>query len=498
MSPSAIVERAIATPQRWPVRWRLAAVSAMLTLIILVGFAAVVGRLTANKLENDFRDDLRSTAGQLAFEFQVAGGPGAPGPLHVPDFGGGMAPADESAIRVVTESGEVIKTTPGAPDLGPPTGDIQQVGSYEVASAPIQTSTLSSPAVFVQYARDHNDLQTTIDRLWLFLAAGVFVGTVLAYLAGLTVAVRAMRPISSLTAAAREIASTGDPSGKMPTLTSDDEVAELGRTLEDMLRSLDQARSETEQAMKRQREFVADASHELRTPLTSILANLELLEASLEKVGPEEDRAAVDSALRSSHRMSRLVSDLLLLARADAGRVSARQECDLAEVTAGAIAEVRPVAGEHELVLETAEPVAVEGNPDELHRMVANLLENAVRHTPDGTRVTVTVTREDGWARLDVCDDGPGIPPGMEAQVFARFVRGTGPSDRAGGDGTGLGLAIVEAVATSHGGEAEAGSSPHGGARFTVRLPALDVAHPPPARVTDPPASARPAPSRDA
>jgi signal transduction histidine kinase len=460
----------------------------MLTLIILVGFAAVVGRLTANKLENDFRDDLRATASEIALKIELAR---ASGSLDVQGLRPLMSEGDH--FRVVDSTGrELDPVAPHSPDLGPPDPEeIRSVGPYEVATAEITTGQVGFP-LFVQYAQNHEDVQTTIDRLWLFLAAGVFVGTVLAYLAGLAVAVRAMRPISSLTAAAREIASTGDPSGKMPTLTSDDEVAELGRTLEDMLRSLDQARSETEQAMKRQREFVADASHELRTPLTSILANLELLEASLEKVGPEEDRAAVDSALRSSHRMSRLVSDLLLLARADAGRVSARQECDLAEVTAGAIAEVRPVAGEHELVLETAEPVAVEGNPDELHRMVANLLENAVRHTPDGTRVTITVTREDGWARLDVCDDGPGIPPGMEEQVFGRFVRGTGPADRAAGDGTGLGLAIVEAVATSHGGEAEAGSSPHGGARFTVRLPALDVVHPRPAQVADQRPSAKP------
>jgi two-component system OmpR family sensor kinase len=142
--------------------------------------------------------------------------------------------------------------------------------------------------------------------------------------------------------------------------------------------------------------------------------------------------------------------------------------------------------------------VVVEGNPDELHRMVANLLDNAVRHTPDSTRVTITVTREDGWARLDVCDDGPGIPPGMEKQVFGRFVRSTGPADRAAGDGTGLGLAIVEAVAASHGGEAEGGSSPHGGARFTVRLPALDSVPPRTERAADQAPSARPAPSRDA
>jgi two-component system, OmpR family, sensor kinase len=494
MSASAIVERAIATPQRWPVRWRLAAVSAMLTLIILVGFAAVVGRLTENKLESDFRDDLRNTASNIALKIDLAQASGAPSVQ-------GLEPlmSDDDHFRVVDSAGRELKRgAPDSPDFGPPDPEeIRSVGPYEVATEEITTAQFGFP-LFVQYAQNHEDVQTTIDRLWLFLAAGVLVGTVLAYLAGLAVAVRAMRPISSLTAAAREIASTGDPSGKMPTLTSDDEVAELGRTLEDMLRSLDEARSETEHAMQRQREFVADASHELRTPLTSILANLELLQASLEKVAPGEDRAAVDSALRSSHRMSRLVSDLLLLARADAGRVSARQECDLGEVTAGAIAEVRPMAGEHELVLDTAEPVAVKGNPDELHRMVANLLDNAVRHTPDGTRVTITVTREDGWARLDVCDDGPGIPPGMEKQVFGRFVRGIGPADRVGGDGTGLGLAIVEAVAASHGGEAEAGSSPHGGARFTVRLPALDSVPARPVRAADQAPSARPAPSRDA
>ena len=106
----------------------------------------------------------------------------------------------------------------------------------------------------------------------------------------------------------------------MPAPKTDDEVGELARTLEQMLRSLDAARTEREEAMKKQREFVADASHELRTPLTSILANLELLQASLREPGRDEDQAMIDSALRSSQRMSRLVADLLLLARADAGQ----------------------------------------------------------------------------------------------------------------------------------------------------------------------------------
>lgn len=469
-SASAILERALSAPRRWPVRWRLAAVSAALTLVILLVFAAVVGRLTSNRLESDFRNDLRGTAGQLAFEVQVSSSGLGPGAEQL-DLSG-VAMPDRAHVRVVSGSGDVYGQTQNAPDLGPPQGGIHKLGSYEVATAPVPTSRLGFPTLYVQYARDHADLQATIDRLWLFLGGGVLVGTVLAYLAGLAVAGRAMRPISSLTAAAREITSTRDPSRRIPNPGTDDEVGELAQTLDDMLRALDDARSETQQAMHRQREFVADASHELRTPLTSILANLELLQTALERGGADEDRAAVTSALRSSQRMRTLVADLLLLARADAGRTSARRECDLTEIAAAAIAEVLPVAGGRELSLHPAEHAPVQGNPDELHRLVLNLLDNAVTHTPEGTEITVSVKRDDGYAVLEVCDDGPGIPQGMEDQVFGRFVRGMGPADQAAGDGTGLGLSIVEAVATSHGGTARAGSSERGGARFAINLPA--------------------------
>jgi signal transduction histidine kinase len=245
-----------------------------------------------------------------------------------------------------------------------------------------------------------------------------------------------------------------------------------------MLRSLDAARAEREEAMKKQREFVADASHELRTPLTSILANLELLQERLEELGHRgEEEEMVTSALRSSRRMSRLVSDLLLLARADAGRTGARRECDLARVAAAAVSEVRPVANGRRLTVAGDGPVPVEGNPDELHRLALNLLDNGLRHTPEGTEITVSIARRNGDAVLEISDDGPGLPSGMEDQVFSRFVRGDGPADQTSDSGTGLGLAIVKAVATSHGGEVDAGASAAGGARFTVRLPS-PLSHP--------------------
>ena len=295
----------------------------------------------------------------------------------------------------------------------------------------------------------------------------------LALLAGLAVADRAMRPIKALTGLARQITNTRDPSKRIPAPASDDEVGELARTMDGMLQALDNARSEREQALERQREFVADASHELRTPLTSIQANLQLLQA--EGSGSDDDQHAIDSALSSTKRMSGLVSDLLLLARADAGRRAARTDIDLARIAAGALDEVRPLAGERRLESHLEEPLPMNGNPDELHRMVRNLLENAVRHTPEKTTVELTARRDADEALLEVLDDGPGIPAGIEEQVFDRFVRGDGPADTVGGGGSGLGLAIVRAVAQSHGGSVDAGRSTYGGARFSIRLP-LDLA----------------------
>jgi two-component system OmpR family sensor kinase len=461
------VRRNLARPSRWPVTWRLGAVSAALTFLILVVFALIVGRLVADRLTDDFHDELKTSANALAFEIQAsATGIG----LRAPNLDE-VALADRAEARVVDENGEPMIETGGVSDLGPPEPGVREVGDMLVASAPVTTSQLGAPAVYVQYARNRSDLDSTIDRMWLFLATGVLVGTVLAAVAGLVVARRAMRPIAALTGAAREIAATRDPSRRVPRPVADDEVGELAATLDQMLRALDDARTEREQAMQAQRDFVADASHELRTPLTSTLANLELLEASLEESGRSDDAEATASALRSSRRMSRLVSDLLLLARADAGREGARIECDLAVIATAAVAEVEPVSGEHLLSVSGDETVPVMGNPDELHRLVVNLIDNALIHTPPATPVRVRVTREGDEAVLVVEDDGPGIPEELRDQVFGRFVRGSGPADQAPGGGTGLGLAIVRSVAGAHRGSVEAGSAGSGGARLTVRMP---------------------------
>jgi len=464
--------RRLLNPGTWPVRWRLALASAGLTMAILLIFAAVIGHLAGQRVRSDFNRELKDAVGSLAREVRIQDTLTASLITREPNLDDFVQPND-AAVRIFDSSGILIDQSSGAPNLGPPIPGIREIRNLRVATAALQSAQTGRVAGYVEYARSEELIDSTIRKLWLFIAAGVLGGTLLATLAGLAIANRAMRPIASLTATARKIAATRDPSRRMPQPSVHDEVGELASTLDEMLGALDAAQTERERAMQQQREFVADASHELRTPLTSVIANLELLQASLTEARQSDDREMADSALRSSRRMSRLVADLLMLARADAGRFGERKLCDLGEIAEHAAAEVAPVALDHRLSVENGQPIPVEGNADELHRMVVNLLDNAVRHTPPGSNIELRLERDGGRgeALIEVADDGPGIPADQRGQVFERFVRGNGPADTAAVQGTGLGLAIVRAVARSHGGEVEADQSSLGGALFRVHLP---------------------------
>jgi signal transduction histidine kinase len=461
---------------RLPIRSRLAGVSALLTFTILCAFALVVGSLTVHRIRTNFDREVAVSGDNVASLLQ----PEAKG-SYIEGFKvvinqaelDRVAESEDAVIRIMNESGTLLATTNKNARLG--LSSEADVGGYRVHTSLVAINGPVGGAIVVQYGRRLSDLDATIARVELLLVLGVLAGTFLALLAGIAIARRAMAPIAQLTSTAEQIARTRDPSLRMPEPTADDEVTELAHTLGGMLRELDAAHAETEQALARQRQFVADASHELRTPLTSVLANLELLSESLR--GDEAEAAR--SALRSSRRMRRLVADLLLLARSDVGRVVAREPCDLAQVVVEAAAELGPVSDTHEISID-ARPVVVQAARDELHRLALNLIENALRHTPPGTEIRVsTGTTAQGQARLPageayliVEDDGPGVPEQMADSLFERFVRGAG--DRGGSFG--LGLAIVRAVAESHGGSVALEQTHPGGerpgARFVVSLPA--------------------------
>jgi two-component system, OmpR family, sensor kinase len=467
-------QRASAAFDRLPIRVRLAGVSALLTFVILCAFAIGIGSFTVHRVRSDFNRQVADTANQLPSQLniKVAGSSQNRSVTIEPALAAYAAPADHAVVRIFTLGGTVVAQEPSrAPSLGTPSAQPKTVNGYRVISRVgiVREAGSEEPIgqVIIQYGRRISDTEATVARVELFLLVGVLLGTGLAGFAGIMIARRAMAPIAELTSSAEEIARTRDPSRSVPQPEADDEVGELARTLEGMLRELDAARAETESMLARQRRFVADASHELRTPLTSVLANLELLAESLDG----DQGEAARSALRSSRRMRRLVADLLLLARTDVGRVVPREPCDLAQIVVEAAAELGPVSERHQIVLD-AHPAVIEAARDELHRLTINLIENALRHTPPGTQIRVSTSSGAGRVTLVVEDEGPGVPPELAPTLFERFVRGAG--DRGGSFG--LGLAIVKAVAESHGGGVVLETPRNGrGARFVVTLPAASA-----------------------
>jgi signal transduction histidine kinase len=446
--------------------------------VILASFAVIVGILTNRQVRSQFDTQLITASerlsSQLSRQVVIKNETTDCGLLNL----GSFAAAEHALIRVfdsytrnllcaqrpLPHRGKrhgvqfnVMPTRPGRFDEG---------GYRVIVRTYIPVHPKGGFKVTLLYAQPLSDIDQTIARVQAFLLLGILGGTVLALLAGLFVSDRAMSPIKELTSAAREIGRTEDTRRRIPHPEAEDEIAELARTLEGMLGALDASRTRTQTMLERQREFVADASHELRTPLTSVLANLEILAEELE--GEQSETA--EAALRSTRRMRRLVGDLLLLARADARRSQPHRLTDLGQILIEAAAELGPMADRHELLIH-AEPAPVVGARDELHRLILNLLENAVRHTPPGTRVRAQTSTIGADTELIVEDEGPGIPPELSDRVFERFVRG----GRDGGRGSGLGLAIVRSVAEAHGGtvrlEPTAPEAEMKGTRFVIRLP---------------------------
>jgi two-component system, OmpR family, sensor kinase len=468
---------------RLPVRFKLAVVTAALTFGILCVFAVVIGAVAEQRVRSGFDDDLRASVADLANNIDARRAADGTVRYNEDPLRGSAAAGAE--VRLVRADGEV-EYPEGLYPLAPVGAEgFTDFQGLRVASRGVTISNPRLPEAFgplsdesparlvgyVQYGKPQATVDRTVNRVRVFLAFGVLGGTLLAFLGGLYVAERAMRPIAGLTRAAREVARTRDPDITLPKPRANDEVADLANTFEAMLRELGAAREETEATLDRQRAFVADASHELRTPLTSILANLELLESEL----GGEQREMAESALRSSKRMRRLVGDLLLLARADAGREAPQTPVDLAAVAREATEEAGALSSDHPVALDLPAPVTVKGVSDDLHRLAGNLVENALIHTAAGTPVTVSVRREGDSAVLEVSDRGPGVPADMRERVFERFARGSGDTTRAGGSG--LGLAIVKAVADAHGGRVELLDAAGGGARFVVTLPTGPPAH---------------------
>ena len=290
-----------------------------------------------------------------------------------------------------------------------------------------------------------------------------------------------LRPLRRVTATAGEVTELPLASGRVdlphrvPDADPRTEVGQLGAAFNRMLGHVESALARRHASEARLRSFAADASHELRTPLAAIRGYAELAQRYQGTLPPEVEHALSRVASESA-RMSELVEDLLLLARLDAGRPLQSGPVDLSRLAIDATSDARVAGPRHRWQLELPDgPVQVRGDEQRLHQVLANLLSNARTHTPAGTTVTVALRSADGAAELTVSDDGPGIPPQLQPDIFERFVRGDSSRSRAVGS-TGLGLSIVAAVIAAHHGTVAVSSEP-GRTRFTITLP-LENARP--------------------
>ena len=295
---------------------------------------------------------------------------------------------------------------------------------------------------------------------------------------GWVVAGRVLRPIGRITAVARDIQAT-DLSRRIELPGPDDELKQLADTFDAMLARLDAA-------FAAQRQFIADASHELRNPLAIIRTNVDVALAD-PNADPEDLRQTIAVVKRASDRMARLVDDLLALARRQEPTLE-HEPVDLGVAVAEASDDFVVPAAARNIVLDRAiaPDVVVTGDRDALKRAVANLLENAVRLAPEGSRIRLATGSEGDRAWIAVADEGPGIAPEDQPHVFDRFWRADKGRSRADG-GTGLGLAIVRQIAESHGGEVRLQSKVGVGSSFVIWLPVTPTPPDPTPRPPTPP-----------
>jgi len=427
------------------VRWRLVLFSGGATLVVLLLLGVAIFTAVENSLASTNIASMNQRARALASYLSRPGDRPPPVNQFLGQDSGIFAyivdPTDDSVVAGATlrdpvegipDSAGVDAAVGGGTDLRNSTLRASvETSSGETTTVEIPVRVLSQLVQtdngnrVVQVVQDRSAEVDTLNSLLRVLLGGGFLALVLASILGALYATRALVPIRSSLAAQRD-------------------------------------------ALRRQREFAADASHELRTPLTIVRSSVEDLRLHPDQPVAEVGEALDDIEAEVGH-MTSLVEDLLLLARSDSGALDlAFQPVELGDVAADAASAMMAPASTRNVRIEVdPEPVMVVGDPQRLRQVVTILVDNAVRHSPEGGAVSVKVRREDATAQLVVEDEGPGIRPADLPHVFDRFWRAPGSP----GGGTGLGLAIAATIVTRLGGRIGAGARAAGGAVFTVELP---------------------------
>lgn len=437
-----------------------AATGSILIAVALLGSAAVV--LVGRELHSSLDRALRQRAQEVALlSVSAPAVLTAPGPLESPvsgrqivvevlDAHGRILVRSQSLGAKLLPQDRLAREAERAGQAG--FEDIRLDGRpFRLYAAPIADAGGPAAGGAVLVASDDSDIAATARHLIVVLILSGLGAAALAAVAAAGLTRRGLRPLRGLADAAEEIERTGDPSRRLPESHARDEIGGLTGVLNRMLGGLERSRAG-------ERRFLADASHELRTPVTTLRGNVEYA------VRYGADPEILAELQRDATRLARLVDDLLVLERA--AEASPRAEL----VQLDALARSAAAASDR-VELGSLAPVAIRGDEEALGRAVANLVENALVHGPDGGTVTVSVHVSGGRALLRVSDEGSGPDPGDHRHLFERFWRGARAVEQ---PGSGLGLAIVAAIVERHGGQVTVD-----GSTFTIDIPdAIEIAKP--------------------
>jgi two-component system OmpR family sensor kinase len=469
------------------------------TLLALSAAALLVlGAITyasQRSFENDRVDD-QTRAAQPAVERALAetsglapsfgppeggderGGGGGPGPeqnLPPGTWGQWLDSSGRSVASVELTYGQDSLSPPSLPSSLQP-GQVMTVDSksgdlrYRVRVSPRRFGAAGLTVVAVPL----NGVDERLQRL-LLVEGLVILGVLLVLAAVSWVLVGVgLRPLDRIGATADAIAA-GDLSRRVDVAEPRTEVGRLGLAFNAMLERLEEAFRQREASEGRLRRFLADVSHELRTPLASIRGYSELFRMGAARKPEDADRA-MTRIEEEAARMGVLVEDLLTLARLDEVRDRPAEAVDVSQLVEDAAADTRALDPARTISVSAGDESIVLGDANQLRQVLANLLGNAVVHTPPGAPIEIAVRRENGSVELEVRDHGPGLPTDDPGELFERFWRRNGEADAAAAPdgrrgGAGLGLAIVAGIVTAHGGSVRAATADGGGAAFTVRLP---------------------------
>ena len=458
-----------------PIRWRLTLWFALILCGILIFSGIVLHILLQRYLDKQVDDSLRVYSAQI---HGTLGPQEIPEPLDYDVLHSRLPPINEFAspgtyVQIVDQNGNVVVKSDSLGEQELPVNPtlieegfagnvaIETVAAGDSAGVRIMVSPLylKDQTLLLEVAQSLKHIDTAMSQVRWALLASILLALILAAVSGGVIVRNALSPVRQITQTARSIEVSSDLNRRVGYNGPMDEIGRLADTFDHMIEHLDSV-------FQSQKHFVANASHELRGPLTVIRGNLDLLKR---KFSEEDRRESLRAIETEAIRMARVTNDLLTLAELESGQLEKQEMVMLKDILREEFERSQHLTRNHKLAIGRQDNLKIRGDTQRLKQLLGNLVDNAIRYTPEGGTITVSLFRDGEWARLEVADTGIGIVPEHLPHIFDRFYRVDKARSRVSG-GSGLGLAIVKGIAEQHGGKVTVTSKPGKDSIFTVWL----------------------------